>query len=218
MQGGSLPATARGAAGRSFVRLASGSAIAAGIGGLLYSIAFVADAATDSTVADVLSSVLLMVTALLTLVALVGVHGEVRRVDESYALLALLLASIANAGALIHGGFDLANLVHEPSPSIDFPNAVDPRGLSAFGLSALAIALFSWLMAADGLFPGALTRLGYVLAVLLTVLYLGRLIILDATNVLVLTAALITGLVASPAWLIWTVCRSGEPPDNGYAA
>jgi len=34
-------------------------------------------------------------------------------------------------------------------------------------------------------------------------LYLGRLIILDATDPIVVTAALLTGLVASPAWFIW---------------
>jgi hypothetical protein len=73
-----------------------------------------------------------------------------------------------------------------------------------FGVSALAIALFSWLRESSDSFPGGLSRLGYALAVLLMLLYLGRLIILDATDPIVVTAALLTGLVASPAWFIWT--------------
>ena len=124
--------------------------------------------------------------------------------DASFALLAVVLAAIANTGAIVHGGFDLANIVHEPPNPIDLPNAVDPRGLMTFGVSALAIALFSWLMESSDSFPGGLSRLGYALAVLLMLLYLGRLIILDATDPIVVTAALLTGLVASPAWFIWT--------------
>jgi hypothetical protein len=205
MQAGpSVPAAGMGTVGRSFERVAASCAVAAGIGGFLYGAAFVADAASDSRLADLSSALLLMITGLLTLVALVGVHEQIRRVDASFALLALLLAAIANAGAIVHGGFDLANLLHEPSSSIDLPNAVDPRGLMTFGLSSLAIALFSWLMAADDSFPRGLSRLGYALALLLMVLYLGRLIILDASDPVVVTAALITGLVASPAWFIWT--------------
>jgi hypothetical protein len=73
-----------------------------------------------------------------------------------------------------------------------------------FGISALAIALFSWLMASSDAFPGGLSRLGYALAALLMVLYLGRLIILDASDPVVVAAALITGLAASPAWFVWT--------------
>jgi hypothetical protein len=87
---------------------------AAGVGAFLYSIAFVADAASDSSVADLSLSLLLLITGLLTLVALIGVHEHVRRVDASFALLAVVLAAIANTGAIVHGGFDLANIVHEP--------------------------------------------------------------------------------------------------------
>lgn len=202
--GSSAPAAGMSTVGRSFERLAAICAVAAGVGAFLYSIAFVADAASDSSVADLSSSLLLLITGLLTLVALIGVHEHVRRVDASFALLAVVLAAIANTGAIVHGGFDLANIVHEPPNPIDLPNAVDPRGLMTFGVSALAIALFSWLRESSDSFPGGLSRLGYALAVLLMLLYLGRLIILDATDPIVVTAALLTGLVASPAWFIWT--------------
>ena len=71
--GSSAPAAGMSTVGRSFERLAAICAVAAGVGGFLYRIAFVADAASDSSVADLSSSLLLLITGLLTLVALIGV-------------------------------------------------------------------------------------------------------------------------------------------------
>jgi hypothetical protein len=45
--------------------------------------------------------------------------------------------------------------------------------------------------------------LGMALAVLLFALYLGRLIIFDAKNPLVLALAVVTGFVVNPIWWIW---------------
>src|SRR5438105_10801903 len=40
----------------------------------------------------------------------------------------------------IHGAYDLANVLHPPtSPAVDFPNAVDPRGVLTFGLAGIAL-------------------------------------------------------------------------------
>jgi len=100
--GSSAPAGGMSTVGRSFERLAAVCAVTAGVGGFLYSIAFVADAASDSSVADLSSSLLLLIAGLLTLVAPIGVHEHVRRVDASFALLAVVLAAIANTGAIVH--------------------------------------------------------------------------------------------------------------------
>lgn len=51
--------------------------------------------------------------------------------------------------------------------------------------------------------PRGLAYLGYVSGVLLVLIYLGRLIILSASNPLVLGPAAIEGFIVNPAWYIW---------------
>jgi len=44
--------------------------------------------------------------------------------------------------------------------------------------------------------------LGYALAILLVVIYLGRLIILSPTNPVVAVLIVVTGFIVNPAWYI----------------
>jgi hypothetical protein len=44
---------------------------------------------------------------------------------------------------------------------------------------------------------------GYVAALLLLILYLGRLIVLDATSPVVMVPAVLSGFAANPTWYIW---------------
>ena len=73
-----------------------------------------------------------------------------------------------------------------------------------FGVSGLAILVAAWLIVrgATG-FPTRLGYLGAATGVLLIVVYLGRLIILNPKNPVVLTAAILTGFVLSPLWFAW---------------
>ncbi len=52
-------------------------------------------------------------------------------------------------------------------------------------------------------FPRGLSYWGYLLAILLIVLYLGRLIILDPKHPLVAADALLSGFVVKPVWYLW---------------
>jgi len=52
-------------------------------------------------------------------------------------------------------------------------------------------------------FPNALRSVGYVLAVLLCWIYLGRLIILDPTNLLLVAPVLLAGFIVNPLWYMW---------------
>jgi hypothetical protein len=45
--------------------------------------------------------------------------------------------------------------------------------------------------------------LGYVSAILLLALYLGRLIVLDPTSPLILVPALLNGFLANPIFYVW---------------
>jgi hypothetical protein len=110
-------------------------------------------------------------------------------------------------GSAIHGGYDLANALHPPASDLgalaDLPSQVDPRGLLTFGVTGLGMLVIAWLMGRSGEFPRVLSYLGYVLAVLLLVLYLGRLIVLQATSPIIVVPALLAGFLVNPIWYIW---------------
>src|SRR5204863_1697999 len=81
--------------------------------------------------------------------------------------------------------------------------AIDPRGLLTFGVTGLGVFVMAWLMGRGRQFPRALSYWGYLLSILLVVLYLGRLIILDPKNTVVLVDALLSGFIVNPVWYVW---------------
>jgi hypothetical protein len=103
---------------------------------------------------------------------------------------------------MAHGTFDLANALHATSGTFDFPSPVDPRGLATFGLTGLAVLLWSKLLTSDHDFRPGLAYIGYVNGGLMLVLFIGRLVILDATNPVILAAAVLDGFAVSPFWFV----------------
>jgi hypothetical protein len=190
-----------------YERFAGLLAILAGISGFLYAVAFVVIARSNPQLGGLLSALFLMLGGLLTSAFIVALYQRLRETDESFALWALALGLIGAAGSAIHGGYDLANAINMPDsiPAnlANLPSQVDPRGLLTFGVAGLGILVVSWLMARGGQFPRNLCYLGYVLGILLVVIYLARLFILDPTNPLVVAAVLPTGFVINPLWYIW---------------
>lgn len=196
-----------------YERFAGACAILAGLGSLAYSVAFVILKNVG------LYSVLLMVGGLVTAAVLMGVFSRVRVAGAELAGLALLLGVIGAMGSLSHGAYDLANAIHpEASPSqvlkatssqalATLPDQIDARGVMTFGIAGVAILLFSWLIVRSGTLPRGLGYLGYLLGVLLVIVYLGRLIVLDPTTsagtIAILAPAALTGLIVNPVWLFW---------------
>lgn len=189
---------------RTYERFAGACGVAAAIGGLGYSAAFMTFLKSGSTAAAKLATVLLLGGGLVVMAVLIGVFGRIRAIDPGFALWAVALGLVAAAGSAIHGGYDLANFVKHPvgAPAgiNNLPNAVDPRGLMTFGVSGVAILVVAWLILQGGAFPRRLGYVGLAAGVLLIVVYLGRLIILNPKNPLVLTAAILTGFVLNPLW------------------
>lgn len=185
----------------SFERFAGYSAIAVGVVGLVYSLAFVV------LKEPWLYSLCLLVGGLLTTAVLVALFNRLRETDRSFAMWGLLLGIAGAVGSALHGAYDLANAINAPKTDVlgdaNLPYQVDPRGLLTFGVAGLGVFVISWLMVRNGFFPKTLAYLGYLLAVLLIVVYLGRLIILDANNPAVLLPAALTGFLVNPAWYIW---------------
>jgi hypothetical protein len=196
-------------------RLAGTAAILAGIGGFVYSIAFIGGVVLGAApeVGLLVASVALLVGGILTAVVLIAIHARVAGQAPQLAALGLALALLGALGASVHGGYDLANVIHPPVSDVlavnELPNPVDPRGLLTFGVAGLGLVILAWLLRRSATVPTGLSTLGIVVGALLVVVYLGRLILLAPTNPLVAAPAALVGFVLNPAFYVWlgTVLR-----------
>jgi hypothetical protein len=198
----SIAATARvketSAASTPYERFAGICAMLAGVLTLLYSISFII------LVNEPLSSFCLLANGLLATAVLVAVYERVRATDPSFALWGLLLGLAGAIGSALHGGYDLAAVLHEHAPvDPNLPSAMDPRGLLTFGAMGIGLWVFAWLIARGGQLPRGLAYVGYVVAALQIILYLGRLIVFDAKNPLIVVPALLAGFIATPIFYVW---------------
>ena len=193
----------------SFERVAGISAILAGVVGILYSFSFVILVVMGRApeLGVLLSSLFLMLGGLASSAAIVAVFNLVCETNPAPAIWGVLLAILGALGSVIHGGYDLANAIHPPESNIpslaNLPSQIDPRGLLTFGVAGIGLFVLSWLIRQNEHFPKGLGTLGYALAILLVVIYLGRLIILSPSNPVVAVLIVVTGFVVNPAWYIW---------------
>jgi hypothetical protein len=179
----------------------------AGVVGFLYAVAFIIISRNAPELGGLLSALFLLLGGLLSTAGLLAVYYRLRETEAVFAQWGLLLTLVGAIGSAIHGGYDLANALHPPASDLgalaDLPSQVDPRGLLTFGVTGLGMLVIAWLMGRSGEFPRVLSYLGYVLAVLLLVLYLGRLIVLQATSPIIVVPALLAGFLVNPIWYIW---------------
>ena len=181
----------------SFEKFAGWAALLAGLSGFLYSIAFIV------LQSNLLSALFLTLGGLFSAAALTALYQRLRGTESGFALLGLMFALSAALGSAIHGGYDLSNTLHPPaSLNMDLPNPIDPRGLLTFGVAGLGLFLLSWLMRQEGMFSRNLAYLGTLSAILMIILYLGRLIILQATSLVIVIPALLEGFIINPIWYL----------------
>jgi uncharacterized membrane protein (DUF373 family) len=195
-------------AAAAYERLAGAGSIAAGIGGIVYSVAFLGGvvAGWAPTLGLAVASIALMTGGFLSVLVLVALYRRLLDSAPAVGLLGLMLVAVGATGAMVHGGYDLANTVHAPVTDVlaeaELPSPIDPRGLLTFGISGLGLLVISWQSRRSGTLPGNVAALGMAVGVLLIVVYLARLIILTPTNLLVAVPAAATGLVLSPLFYI----------------
>jgi hypothetical protein len=188
----------------SFERFGGLCAMLAGVGGLLYAIAFVIVARSAPALGAFLSALLLTCNGLLASSVMAALYQRLRSVNPAAALWALVLGSVGAIGATIHGGYDLANAFHPPAGlSTELPSQIDPRGLLTFGISGIALLINAWLIRRDSTFPRGLGLLTTLLGALLLLIYLARLIILSPADPILLVPVLLTGFLVNPAWYFW---------------
>lgn len=179
------------------------SAWLAGGCGFLYSVSFVVIARASPDLGSALSGGFLLLGGIFGASALLGLYERLVPTGGGYATWALIFGLAGAISATLHGGYDLANAIHPPAHASDLPSAVDPRGLGTFGLSGVAILAFAYLMGRESSFPLNLSYLGFISGALLLVIYLARLIILDAASPLVLATAALEGFAINPIWYVW---------------
>ena len=182
----------------SFDRYAGWLSILAGVTGIGYALAFVV--LKDAQ----LSAVFLTLAPLLAVGGLVAVFERVRTIDSGYATLALALGAFGSLAASTHGAYDLGVILHPAAsnPVVDLPFPADPRGYATFGLTGLALVLLSWLARRSTELPGWVGTVGTLLGFVLVVTWLARLIVLDATSIVVLGPALVSGLLSPIFFLL----------------
>ena len=189
---------------RSFERSSGASAIVVGIGGFLFSIAFLILTRSAPDTGWFLVAFFLLLGGVLGIQVMAAIYRRLREVDAGFALVAFMFGFSGALGSAIHGANDLGIVLHPPtSPMTDFPNAVDPRGFLTFGLSGFALIVVARLMTHGGGFPRRLALLGYLSGILLLLTYLGRLIVVDATSPFVLGPAALEGFIVNPLWYVW---------------
>ena len=104
---------------------------------------------------------------------------------------------------MIHGGFELAQVI-PTEVLVTLPgNPVDPRGLLTFGVAGAGLVVLSALIRRSPALPSGLGALGIALGVLLVLVYLGRLFIVDPNEPVLLGATALAGVGAHPAFFVW---------------
>jgi len=192
-----------------YERLAGAGAIAAGLGGLVYSVAFLGGvvAGWAPQLGLTVASIALMAGGFLSVMVLVALYRRLLDSAAAVGLLGLMLVAVGAMGAMVHGGYDLANTIQPPVTDVlgdaGLPNPIDPRGLLTFGLSGLGLFVIAMQSRRSATLPRNLAGLGMVVGAVLIVVYLGRLIVLDPTNLLVAVPAAAAGLLLSPVFYIW---------------
>lgn len=189
---------------QAFDRFAGACGILAGVSGFLYAVAFIIIQRSAPALGGLLSALFLLLVGLFATAALVGLYGRLRETDPAFALWALLLGIVGAVGSAAHGGYDLANAINPPKAlNVDLPSPIDPRGLLTFGVAGLALFVASWLIGRGGRLPTGLGYLGYLSAIFLIILYLGRLIVLQPANPIILIPAVLNGFLVNPIWYVW---------------
>jgi len=186
--------------------------IVTGLAGLLYLGFFVA----LKNPAALPAALSLLVVGICGSAVIVALYQLVRKVDEGFALWGLLLGIAGAGGAAIHSAFDVASNLHPPATPFDYASPIDPRGFLTFAVAGLGAIVVSWLILRGSVLPRAVGYLGIVAGLLLIALYVAYLVLLNATDPLVLGLVLISGIV-QPVWYLsvgWSLLQ-GETARVG---
>jgi hypothetical protein len=187
---------------RTFQRFAAGSAVLAAAASLIFTVAFAQVVQEGDRWAQWLAWSTLLAGSLITVPVMTALHVRLGRSEPEFAMVGFVLGVGAAIGASVHAAYELSVLANEPSTTVDLPSAIDPRGFLTFAVTGLAVGVFGWLILRDGGLPRRAGHLALFAAVLLIVVFIGRLTVLNPKTNVIRIAALASGLVLLPAFYL----------------
>ena len=197
-----------------FRRFAGWAAVLAAGVSVVYTVTFALFVREGYHWAHWASAIALMISGFVAAPVFIALHSRLREAEPEFSTLALVTGLVGVLGATIHGAFDVANLAKPlGGTSADLPSQIDPRGFLTFAFTGLALALFGWLAARTGRLPQLLWPVGGVAAVLLLVVYFGRMIAFNPHRNFIKFSAVLSGLVVIPAFYL-LVARALLTADN----
>ncbi len=192
-----------------FTRFASFAAIASGVLSIVYAVVFLFVSKTPDDPARAVSWLLLALGGALGGAVWVALYQRTRSASEGFALWGMLIGA-ASGGATMADGFYHALLVSRAPVALDtvtalpagyqFLSQVDPAGLAAFGVFAIASFVFGWLILRSAALPRNLGYVAILNSILLILLLLGN--IFQITP-LILGPGGLTSVIVTPLWWIW---------------
>jgi hypothetical protein len=185
----------------SYRRFAGLAALATAAAGVVFTVTFAIAVREGDRWALWASSIALVAGGLAAIPVIVALADQLGAREPQFARLGLVLGLAASVGSALHGAWDTAVLSH-PVGRTDVPSYTDPRGFATFALTALAFLVFGWLIVRGTDIPRSVGRLALLAAVLLLVVYFGRLIVLNPKRPAIKWVAVVSGLVVIPAFYV----------------
>lgn len=199
--------TSVGPAPAPFDRFAGVAGVLGGASALGYAISFLV--LSDAQ----LAALFLLLSGFLASPLWVAVHLRVRGVGSGFAEWGTALVLLGAVGSAVHGAHDLAATVAPPPGRIiEELDPIDPRGVLTFGAAGVGLFVLASLFLRYGAFPRWLGWTGLLSAVLLVVLYIGRLVVVDPGSPIIAGPAVVDGFVVGPLVLVGLGAHLLRPP------
>jgi hypothetical protein len=177
------------------------SAIASAAAGIVFTVTFAIAVHDGERWALWASSITLIVGGLVAIPVVIALAEQLGARDPQFARVGLVFGLVATLGSALHGAWDTAVLTH-PMSHADVPSYTDARGFATFAMTALAFVVFGWLIVRGSDIPRVVGQLALLAAVLLLVIYFGRLIVLNPKRPVIKWVAVVSGVLVNPAFYI----------------
>jgi hypothetical protein len=182
-----------------FKRFAGFAAVATAVAGIVFTVTFAIAVRDGEAWALRASSITLIVGSLIAIPVFVAIADQLSAREPQFARIGLVFGLVATVGAALHGAWDTAVIAH-PVNHADVPSYTDARGFATFAMTAAAFVVFGWLILRGTEIPRIVGQIALLAAVLLLVVYFGRLIVLNPKKPVIKWVAVVSGLVVNPAF------------------